>query len=71
MKQTFIWEHDQAEINLPSNVIVRKHWPKNLVLSHKNTNLFITKDETDAINNALHFGVPMLIASKVLFTNFK
>lgn len=73
MKEMFIWEHDRTEIMLPSNVIIQNPLPSKLILSHKNTILFITKDDTKAIKHALHYGVPMIIApyqnSEVFFLN--
>lgn len=61
MKQKFIWEHEKITSKMPSNIIITKNTPSRLILSHKNTSLLITQDDTVAIKQALHCGIPMLI----------
>lgn len=63
MSQQIVWEHDDDDIqcNLPDNVMICDGIPSKIVLSHKNTALFITEDDTNAIKQALHYGIPMLI----------
>lgn len=61
MNQQFIWEHEKVDGVLPSNIIICKNSPSRLILSHKNTSLLITQDDTVSIKQALHYGIPMLI----------
>lgn len=61
MKHNFIWEHENIDSILPSNIIISENLPSRLILSHKNTSLLITQDDTVAIKQALHYGIPMLI----------
>lgn len=61
LSQQIIWEHEDIQINLPDNVMICTEIPSKIVLSHKNAALFVTEDETVAIKQALHYGVPMLI----------
>lgn len=61
MKQYFIWEHEQVEFCLPSNVIIGKYLPHKLILAHKNTITFVTMNDISAIKQGLHSGLPMLI----------
>lgn len=61
LSQQIIWEHDDIKCNLPDNVMICDALPSKVVLSHKNTALFITEDDTIAIKQALHYGIPMLI----------
>lgn len=63
MKQFFIWEHEQIEFSLPSNVLINESFLCKQILTHKNTSIFITKDDKTAIRQSLHFGIPMLILS--------
>ena len=44
-----------------SNLHFCKNSPSRLILSHKNTSLLITQDDAVVINQAIHYGIPMLI----------
>lgn len=64
MDQQFIWEHESLSSSgscSNSNLHFCKNSPSRLILSHKNTSLLITQDDTVVINQALHYGIPMLI----------
>lgn len=61
LKQQIIWEYDTIPSDLPTNVMICHSIPTKFVLSHKNTALFITQDDTLAIKQAFHYGVPMLL----------
>lgn len=62
MNQKFVWEHEQnLEYILPPNIFSHMNLQIKLILSHKNTILFITNDDAVAMKQALHYDVPMLI----------
>lgn len=62
MNQIFLFEHEAIEYhNLPRNIIISENMPSKIILSHKNTTLFITRDDNLSIRRALHCGIPMLI----------
>ncbi|XP_055305728.1 UDP-glucosyltransferase 2-like [Sitodiplosis mosellana] len=58
MNQKCIWD---GILPSDSNFIICNNSPSRLILSHKNTSLLITEDDTVAIKQALHYGIPMLI----------
>lgn len=61
ISQQIVWEHDDIKSNLPDNVMICNGIPSKIVLSHKNTAIFITEDDTNVIKQALHYGIPMVI----------
>jgi len=64
MKQTvlFKWELDD-DLDCPPNVIVRKWFPQVDILGHPNCVLFITHGGIHSTEEAIYFGVPMLVIS--------
>lgn len=62
VNQRIIWEHESLpSCDSNSNLHFCKNSASRLILSHKNTSLLITQDDTVVINQALHYGIPMLI----------
>lgn len=64
LRQQIIWEFNDDDTNnnqMPDNVMICPTLPTKFVLSHKNIMLFVTEDETLAIKQALHYGVPMML----------
>lgn len=60
-QQHFIWENCDFNGNVPSNLQICNKHSRKLILSHKNTVLSITSDDSKIIKQALHFGIPILI----------
>ncbi|KAG7309345.1 hypothetical protein JYU34_005292 [Plutella xylostella] len=60
LKQTVIWKLDARTKNVPKNVVLVKWAPQQSILAHPNTVLFITHGGLLSINEAIHFGVPVL-----------
>lgn len=60
-KQHFAWESEPIMGELPSNIQMCRQFSRKLTLSHKNTALCITNDDTVTIKKALHYGIPILI----------
>ncbi|KAL5233409.1 hypothetical protein ACI65C_000819 [Semiaphis heraclei] len=61
IEQTVLWKWEADDIpQLPKNVIVRKWFPQNDILGHKNCKLFITHGGIQSTTESIYHGVPML-----------
>lgn len=70
-----VWVYEESDINnfVPDNVLICQNLPNKIALAHKNTAVFVTEDNTIAVKQALHYGVPMLLVpfrnSQVIYTS--
>lgn len=75
LSQQIVWvyEEDRMNNNVPDNVMICRTIPNKIALSHKNTAIFVTEDDTNAVKQALHYGIPMLLVpfrnSEVIYTS--
>ncbi|XP_022179701.1 UDP-glucuronosyltransferase 2C1-like [Myzus persicae] len=61
IEQTVLWKWEADDIpQLPKNVVVRKWFPQNDILGHKNCKLFITHGGVQSTTESIYHGVPML-----------
>lgn len=63
LSQQIVWVYGDGDINnfVPDNVMICQSIPNKIALAHKNTAVFVTEDNTIAVKQALHYGVPMLL----------
>lgn len=63
LSQQIVWTYENGDINnfVPDNVLICQSLPNKIALAHKNTAVFVTEDNTIAVKQALHYGVPMLL----------
>lgn len=63
LSQQVVWVYEDGDINnfVPDNVFICQNLPNKIALAHKNTAVFVTEDNTIAVKQALHYGVPMLL----------
>lgn len=60
MKQVVFWKYEGHLTDVPPNVIVRKALPQRPILAHLNTLVFINDGELSSLNEAVHYGVPVI-----------
>lgn len=61
INQTVLWKWEDDRLpDLPKNVIVRKWFPQNDILGHRNCRLFITHGGIHSLIESVYHGVPML-----------
>lgn len=63
LSQQIVWVYEESDLNnfVPDNVMICPKIPNKIALAHKNTAVFVTEDDTVAVKQALHYGVPMLL----------
>ncbi|XP_018325460.1 UDP-glucuronosyltransferase 2B14-like [Agrilus planipennis] len=58
---TVLWKFENDSIaNKPGNVYISKWYPQQEVLAHPNVKLFITQVGLQSLEEAIHFGVPLI-----------
>lgn len=73
--QSVVWVYEDSDINnfVPDNVMICQNIPNKIALAHKNTAVFVTEDNTIAVKQALHYGIPMLLVpfrnSEVIYSS--
>ncbi|KPJ17977.1 Ecdysteroid UDP-glucosyltransferase [Papilio machaon] len=60
LNQTIIWKFEEPIPNLPKNVHILKWAPQLSILSHPNCILLISHGGLLSMNEAIHFGVPLI-----------
>lgn len=63
LSQQIVWVYEESDLNnfVPDNVMICPKIPNKIALAHKNTAVFVTEDDTVAVKQALHYGIPMLL----------
>ncbi|EDW58411.1 UDP-glycosyltransferase UGT5 [Drosophila virilis] len=61
LKQRVLWKfEDDSFPNLPANVMIQKWMPQGDILAHPNVKVFIAHGGLFGLQEALHYGVPVL-----------